>query len=189
MQYTDVPGYFDFEQYYTEIANSAPNGSTIIEVGCWLGRSIIYMAEEIAALKKDVRIFGVDTWRGSDDHDANDQVLIKQKHYGYLLHQFLNNVRACGVQSLITPLCMPSVEAARFFEEQSVYMVFIDAQHTYDAVKADIAAWRGKVKPGGFLSGHDYGWAGPEQVKRAVDEAFPKVRLMGRCNSSWMVQL
>lgn len=50
--------------------------------------------------------------------------------------------------------------------------VFVDADHSYEACARDIAAWVGKLKPGGLLSGHDY--AHPDfpawDVKRAVDE-------------------
>ena len=34
-------------------------------------------------------------------------------------------------------------------------MVFIDADHRYHAVRADIRAWINKVRPGGILAGHD----------------------------------
>jgi hypothetical protein len=47
--------------------------------------------------------------------------------------------------------------------------VFIDASHAYEEVKADIKCWAPKVKPNGWILGHDYceRWDG---VRRAVDE-------------------
>jgi len=186
MSYASVPGYFDFEGFYSEVVAAAPSGSTLVEVGCWLGRSVIYLAEQVAASRKDIRVFAIDTWRGSAEHCPADQTLI-QRSYGYVWHQFVNNVRACGVQSIITPMPLPSLDAAKYFDDASTFMVFIDAQHNYEPVKADIAAWRSKVKPGGYLAGHDYGWGGPGLVKRAVDEAFPSgVRLIG---ATWVVQV
>ena len=52
--------------------------------------------------------------------------------------------------------------------------VFIDADHSYEAVRADILAYRPLVKRGGILAGHDYApkWEG---VRQAVDELLPKV--------------
>jgi len=61
-----------------------------------------------------------------------------------------------------------SQEAAWDFPEQ-VDFVYIDAEHTYEAVYRDIRDWYGHVKKGGIIGGHDYstGWSG---VVRAVDE-------------------
>jgi hypothetical protein len=65
----------------------------------------------------------------------------------------------------------PSVEAAR----QLPYwarpgFVYLDGDHTLDAVKADIAAWWPRLYDGGILAGHDFARTHPG-VKRAV-EAF-----------------
>ena len=52
--------------------------------------------------------------------------------------------------------------------------IYIDANHTYDAVKADLRAFHPKVKPNGFITGDNYGdrpnWWWGDGVKRAVDE-------------------
>lgn len=50
---------------------------------------------------------------------------------------------------------LPSVEAAKLFEDGSIDFVYIDADHAYDSVVEDISAWRGKVKAGGYIAGHD----------------------------------
>lgn len=69
-------------------------------------------------------------------------------------------------------LTMPSVEAARYVDDGLADFVFIDASHSYKAVKADIAAWAPKVREGGWLGGHDLHSAYPG-VQQAVAEAFP----------------
>jgi len=46
---------------------------------------------------------------------------------------------------------------ARSFPDKMFDMVFLDADHSYDGVKEDIHEWMPKVKPGGWLGGHDYG--------------------------------
>lgn len=50
-----------------------------------------------------------------------------------------------------------------------VDFVFIDGNHMYDYVKKDIELYWPKVRPGGFLCGHDYS-GGHVDVTRAVDE-------------------
>lgn len=59
--------------------------------------------------------------------------------------------------------------------------VYIDAQHSYEACKADIEAWYRLVRTGGIISGHDYldgtreeGYVEDFGVKSAVDEFADK---------------
>lgn len=76
-------------------------------------------------------------------------------------------------------LWMASVDAAANVPDGWADFVFIDAGHSYAAVKADIEAWAPKVSPGGWLGGHDY-HPSHMGVMRAVDEAFPQaVKLEG----------
>jgi predicted O-methyltransferase YrrM len=65
----------------------------------------------------------------------------------------------------------------------SIDCVFIDGDHRKDAVLADIDAWFPKVKPGGFLIGHDWKWP---SVREAVTERFPAPRLLG--GEMWAVR-
>jgi SAM-dependent methyltransferase len=66
---------------------------------------------------------------------------------------------------------MPSVEAAALVPDGWADFVFIDAGHSYGAVKADIDAWLPKVRPGGWLGGHDHHPRFPGVI-RAVGERF-----------------
>ena len=63
-----------------------------------------------------------------------------------------------------------SVDVAKYIVDESLDFVYIDADHSYEAVKADINYWAPKVKSGGVLSGHDYFEADYLGVIRAVDE-------------------
>jgi predicted O-methyltransferase YrrM len=73
-------------------------------------------------------------------------------------------------------LGMTGDEASRAFVDQSLDFVFIDADHSYHAVKSDIAHWYPKVRDGGWVGGHDYHpkkWPG---VVKAVDGYFSQVQ-------------
>ena len=63
-------------------------------------------------------------------------------------------------------------DASRNVYNSTLDFVFIDADHSYLGVKQDISHWRSKVKPGGWLGGHDYNRKRFPQVVRAVDETF-----------------
>ncbi len=93
---------------------------------------------------------------------------------------FWSNMTACGVDDLITALCMTSVHAARQFSDGSLDFVLIDADHANEAVRADILAWRPRMKPDGLFAGHD--WNTYDSVRRAVTEILgDHVRGDGNC--------
>lgn len=77
---------------------------------------------------------------------------------------------------------MASTDAAELFMDETFDFVYIDADHTYDAVKADLSAWWPKVRPGGVLAGDDYGFAGwwEDGVTRAVSESLQPVEIRDR---------
>jgi hypothetical protein len=83
---------------------------------------------------------------------------------------------------------MKSAEAAAFFRNRSVDMVFIDGGHRYEDVWGDIEAWLPKTRK--LLCGHDYNhkhWPG---VVQAVEEKFPgRFELVKQGCSIWYVRL
>lgn len=58
---------------------------------------------------------------------------------------------------------MTSLEAAPQVPDASLDFVFIDANHAYEYVRDDIAAWAPKVRRGGMVAGHDYKAEGQER--------------------------
>ena len=85
-------------------------------------------------------------------------------------------------------ICDTTHRAADQFPDGHFDFVFIDADHSYDAAKDDIARWRSKVRPGGWLGGHDYNKTFPG-VMAAVDEAFGRRVTLLSPGSIWGVTL
>jgi predicted O-methyltransferase YrrM len=142
------------------LAEQAEKSPFIIEVGSHLGRSTAALADNCPGM-----LIAVDLWN-------ND----------YIYMEFQSN-RAENVLSSKGG----SVERAMHLNlPGKANFIFIDADHSYEAVKADIAAWSKRLAPGGTIAGHDYDahWPG---VMRAVDEAYPG-RLRG-AGSIWYVRV
>jgi predicted O-methyltransferase YrrM len=79
-----------------------------------------------------------------------------------------------------------SLNAAPRFHEGEFDLVYIDADHSYAAVEADIRAWAPKVRPGGWITGHDYCEL-TDDVRRAVDQCFGKPMAVF-ADTSWAVR-
>jgi hypothetical protein len=172
----NISGWTDFENIYQNVINNSVCGDTLVEVGCWLGRSSAMMCEKIRISGKPLKFFCVDTWRGSPE--LMEQV--KQMD-GDVFPFFLKNMRQHA--GLFAALRMDSVKAAKTFPDFSCSFVFIDACHEYKSVIKDIRAWLPKVKTGGIIAGHDYDFPG---VNKAVNESFKNVIRNGR---SWLVEI
>lgn len=132
---------------------------SVVEIGSWKGRSTHALLTGCAnGIVTAVDHFGGTVNELSTSHreaaEGDDAIFT----------QFKKNT--CGFSNL--NVCRSSsADAASRFEDRSFDMVFIDADHEYEAVKRDIRAWKSKARL--LLCGHDYdpNWPG---VRRAVDE-------------------
>jgi hypothetical protein len=176
--YSEIPGWFSEEWLYDRMIGQVSGEATFVEVGCWLGKSTAYCARRILESGKSIRFFAVDTWEGS----ANEPDMIEAVAGagGSVFPLFWTNMEEAGVSNSIHTMKMASVRAAGFFEDGSVDFVFIDADHSRDALQADIAAWRPKVRPAGTLAGHD--WHTYRSVQEAVIAMLTRdFRVEGNC--------
>jgi predicted O-methyltransferase YrrM len=170
-----VDGYFDYSGFYSSLAFDVHDGCRVVEVGCWQGKSAIYLANQFKAFGKRARIHCVDTFDGGTDEFLRQRI---QEMGGpdKLYQRFMHNICQAEVDWMMTVHRQPSVEvASSYFEDESVSAVFIDADHSYEAVKADLEAWYPKVQPGGMIAGHDVVWTDPVSqrgVIRAIREFF-----------------
>lgn len=137
-----------------------------IEVGVNDGDNLFYLAKHLPNLKL---IIGIDPFTEPIGKPGSI------KTYG----KFLDKVKT-QPKLRTSYLKLPSLQASTLFQDEVFDFIFIDGNHFYKEVRADILAWYPKVKNGGFFSGHDYlryekerGWG----VKKAVDEIFQTVNL------------
>ena len=181
--YQRVPGMFNFQDLYKRMVREAESPAHFVEVGAFLGKSASFMAVEIINSGKQIIFDVVDTFEGSPQ--VKEERKFTNEVTGDYYSQFLSNIKpACGY---IRPFPMTSRLAAERYKILSLDFVYIDASHDYKSVQADINAWYPKVKPGGYIGGHDYRSNCPG-VWRAVNERFGRggVEQIG---TSWLKQI
>lgn len=148
--YENLEGWFDFQKVYTLAIQKSPNNSHFVEVGSWKGKSAAYMAVEIINSQKSIKFDCVDTWEGTPgEHEGQDAIINNT-----LFDEFKSNIQS--VSHIVNPIKKTSVSAAVDYPDNSLDFVFIDANHQYEPVLNDLAAWYPKVKRGGLLGGHDF---------------------------------
>jgi predicted O-methyltransferase YrrM len=173
IRWSDIPGWFDYQQIYRDAVARAKDGDILVELGVYLGQSAAFMGECIRDSRKKLTFYAVDLFKKTVDNDHAD---VNED----IFQRFWHNMNLCGVSELITPLQMSTAEAAAWFKEKEIRLdfVFVDANHTYPYVKADLENYKPLIKPGGVLAGHDIYFA---DVKRAVLEIIPAAEILPSC--------
>lgn len=150
-----------------------PRGATGAEVGVWKGD----FSERILRVAEPTRLHLIDPWAALDDEGydgaryggklMDGQAEMDAIHAG--VQKRFERERDAGRVQIHR---MTSLEAAERFADGELGFVYIDGNHRYEFVKADLEAYRSKVRPGGLMAGDDYGEEGwwEDGVTRAVDE-------------------
>lgn len=172
--YNDIEGWFNFPDFYDQIIKEFKNNNDIImvELGVWMGKSVIYLADKIRKHGLDVKLFAIDNFIGNENSNQQNKkhitkVIVDKKYNGNFYSTYNQNVVDCGVRNIISDIQKPSLEAVLEFEDKSIDFIFIDGDHHYDAVSQDIKVWYPKIKVGGIMSGHDLPQIG---VGKALNE-------------------
>jgi len=166
--YPNVKGWYGFEHMYDALVRGIDEGSHFVEVGAYLGRSSIHLAYLSEKYKKNLRIDVIDIWATFEDAPPEiHKAFLDNPDSNVLYKEFLTNVFKCKADSILHSMKLPSIEAAELYEDESIDIVFIDANHTYPEVMKDLEAWYPKVKS--VIAGDDYNWTG---VEEAVNEYF-----------------
>lgn len=132
-----------------------PANPVIVNIGANVGTSAIAMLE----VRPDAFVFSIDKRPCTEESTNLSQSGLEPRRV----------VRVLGDSSRIG-----------VFWPFNVDMVFVDGAHDDDGVKADISAWRGKVKPGGIMLYHDYNHPNLPNLSPIVDAAMAGCRVVGK---------
>jgi predicted O-methyltransferase YrrM len=124
-------------------------GMRVAEIGSWLGNGSTRTILDAMAGVPRARLLCVDTWQGSPGVDRHSRIAAEFD----VLATFKRNT--ADAADRIDIRIGDGAAAARAYPSRAFDLVFIDADHRYSAVRADIAAWLPKIRPGGILCGHD----------------------------------
>ena len=171
-EFNEVPGYFSYNDLYDYVADNVTSNSTLVEVGTWLGKSANYLISKVKELKKEVNFITVDTFKGTEDEELHQNIV--GAFNGDVFYEFIDNTVLSNNYGSFNIIKDTSHNAANQFSNDSIDYIMLDAGHSYEDVTNDIKIWYNKIKPGGIISGDDYGGSYFPDVTKAADEYFYK---------------
>jgi predicted O-methyltransferase YrrM len=122
------------------------NFKTIAEVGVKFGRTTFFLLDNV----HDLVIYAVDL-----DISTFYNEEVKSKYKDRLIP-----IKGC------------SYDVVDQLPNNSMDLIFIDADHSYESVKKDIVAYTPKLKDNGILSGHDIDYPGVNKAVRELIKDF-----------------
>ncbi len=176
------PGLFSIPTHLTErervllfeLAGSLPTNASIVEIGSYLGASTCFLAAGVRPHKGTV--YAIDTWTNTGMSDGVYDT------YRDFLHSIV------PLRDSIVPLRGLSTEISINFD-QPIDLLFVDGDHSYEAVRSDLEVWLPKLKSGALVVLHDFSWA--EGIRRAVRELVMPFQSEGgrRCDSIYWTRI
>ena len=182
--YQEIEGWFNMEQQYLELLEATPEKGIFVELGAYKGKSTSFIVTEIINRNRNIQFYTVDTFEGdSGSTDKKEVEAYKQVNVSKMYEEFKENTK--HLSDRLQTIIGKSNEAAEYFEDNSVDVIFIDAGHSKEAVLKDIKAWLPKMKNNSIMSGHDYtGWEGVGQAVRELLGTPDKVE-----NDCWFIKI
>jgi len=153
----------NIDAYKTSVKK--PN-MTIADVGCYAGTSTVLFASLIKEMGG--KVYAIDNFTGSPKSDLN------------FSHTYLNirkilekHLEEFGLEKEVQIIQQNSIEASNQYPDNFFDIVFLDADHRYEAIKEDIKIWLPKVKKdgNGLIMGHDC-----ELLAQNFEDLFNKVK-------------
>lgn len=142
-----------------------------LEIGSWCGESSVLLgtvASDCGGI-----LLCIDTWDGNGDADT-ERLAAREDVFAI----FTQNMEANTLLAHCRPLRGRSEHICKDLASESFDFIFIDGDHHYKPVLADVRHAKRLIRPGGIICGHDYECllrraATHTDVVRAVLEAFP----------------
>lgn len=132
------------------IARLLPPGSTIVEIGCWKGKSTYCLAK---GLREDCQLITIDPFDASGD--GENRQLYKEREGGRpLFDQFLDNMKKLNVLDRIKPFKGLSQKFVGQFPK--IDLLFIDGDHSIEGCDFDFLNYSPYISTGGYIVFHDF---------------------------------
>jgi hypothetical protein len=192
--YKQIPGWFHCSKLYDNVVESFKDATLFVEIGSYFGKSSCYMAELLKEKNRSTQFHMIDPWEWDNNYKYYDELVCKDINVydkiDSLKEEHIKVVKEVGkdpfkivqyyfnkfdILNNVTFVKNKSIDVVNNYKDESIDFLYIDGDHSYEAVKNDIILYLPKIKKGGIISGDDY--RSYESVKKAVDELLGNINL------------
>jgi predicted O-methyltransferase YrrM len=186
--YRDIDGWLSYNEATALylLSKLMPPRTTIVEIGCWKGKSTYCLAK---GLPKNGEIIAIDPFDGSGDPASHE--LYEQKRGRIpLFDQFMCNMESLNVLDRIRPKRGFSYQFVGQFPK--IDLLFIDGDHSIEGCDFDFLSYSSFIPSGGLVAFHDFDksrndigstWVVKNRVLPSSDYEF-----WGSFDSLWVAQ-
>lgn len=172
LPYASIDGWLTVDEAIAlfELANGLPDTQPrAIEIGSWQGKSTVCIAQGLRQ-KSGAQLTCIDPFDASGDQESEDTYGDRANDLGGPLRRaFEDNLKGSGVRDLIDVRAGFSHDWVDQVDE-SIDLLFLDGDHSYEAILRDFVDWSPKIKDGGYLAMHDVVHPVHEGPRRVVEE-------------------
>jgi predicted O-methyltransferase YrrM len=172
LPYASIDGWLTVDEAITlyELSRALPDERPlVVEIGSWQGKSSVCLASGLHG-KLQPRLCCIDPFDASGDAASAPVYDRRAADTGSGLRAaFEANLTAAGLRDVVDVCPGFSHDLCKRFDDP-IDLLFVDGDHSYDAVKQDFLDWAPKVRPGGFLALHDVVHQEHDGPRRVVDE-------------------
>ena len=157
-----------------EWANEQGATGKAVEIGSYSGEGTVVIAKHFK------EVMAVDPWMNG--YDIND-VASQQCPMKFVFQAFQDKTEDLENVMFIRG---KSIDALESIKDESCDFVYIDGDHRYEGVLADLNGWRPKLREGGVMAGHDWSF---KTVQKALVEVFKDKEAVLFQGDSWGIKL
>jgi len=151
------------------VLKAIPDNAICAEIGVWKGD----FSERIRAAANPSALHLVDPWRFVATYPGRWYGGAAARNQDDMDRIYEDVVRRFAGDPRIVVHRLDSEAAAHHLADVTFDWVYIDGDHSYEAVRKDLELWAPRIRPGGVLAGDDYPWRdehGNTPVQRAVQD-------------------
>ncbi len=167
-KFKNIPGMIDDEDgvFMYLLASFLNLRGDIIEIGSWQGKSICFLASSCKDFSNGI-VHAIDPFTGNPGKEENYKIACDD--LSDLRENFIKNIQSKGLEDYVRQYNMTSEEAFLKMGEVRARMIFIDGNHEYKHVRADIKNFSRLLLEEGIMVLDDYKNSFPGIIRAAKE--------------------